>query len=137
MTVLQKRDARGFVAGPIRKFAVGAALAVVGVAAAFGLSQVIDQEATTALVTTPAERNAIAQGQAQRAESMQRVDQALIENYRQAATRSAAAVHAKTSAEWTLDDEIAAIKARVVSTSPAVAPTDTGSRTGFSEPRPE
>lgn len=96
MTVLQRRDARGFETGPIRKFVVGAAVAVVGVGAAFGLSQVIDQEETSAMVTTPAESNAIAQGQAQRAESMERLDQALIEKYRPAATLSPAAIeHAR------------------------------------------
>jgi len=96
MTVLQRRDARGFETGPIRKFVVGAALAAAGVAAAFGLSQVIDQAETTTMVTTPAERNAIEQAQAERAESMQRIDQALIDKYRPAATLSPAAVeHAR------------------------------------------
>lgn len=106
MTVLQRRDARGFEIGPFRKFVVGAALAVVGVAAAFGLSQVLDQDETTALVTTPAERNAIAQGQAQRAESMQRVDQALIERWRPAP-------------ESALEDELAAIRAQANTPNPA------------------
>lgn len=93
MTVLQKRDARGFETGSFRKFVVGAALAVVGVAAAFGLSQVIDQEATTtAAATTPAERNAIELGRAQRAEAMEQIDRALIEKYRPAVASSPAAV---------------------------------------------
>lgn len=93
MTVLQRRDARGFEAGPFRKFVVGATLAVVGVAAAFGLSQVIDQEATTTVAaTTPAERNAIESGTAQRAEAMEQIDRALIEKYRPAVASSPAAV---------------------------------------------
>lgn len=88
MTVLQRRDARGFEAGSFRKWVVGTALAVVGLAAAFGLSQVIDQEATTSVATTPAERNAIEQGLAQRAEAMEQIDRALIEKYRPAVTSS-------------------------------------------------
>lgn len=93
MTVLQRRDARGFEAGSFRKFVVGAALAVVGVAAAFGISQVIDQEATAEVAaTTPAERNAIELGRAQRAEAMEQIDRALIEKYRPAVTSSPAAV---------------------------------------------
>jgi hypothetical protein len=136
MTVLRRRDARGFEPGPIRKFAVGAAFAVVGVAAAFGLSQVIDQEATPAPVaTTPAERNAIAEAQALRAESMHRLDQSLIEKYNQLGAQT------KSSAEWTLDDEIAAIKARAMETSPTATESTPGaatdSRSGLPEPRPE
>lgn len=85
MTVLQKREARGFEPGSFRKFVVGAALAAVGVGAAFGLSQVIDQDAATSVAaTTPAERNAIELGNAQRAEAMEQIDRALIEKYRPA-----------------------------------------------------
>lgn len=82
MTVLQKRDARGFEAGPIRKFVVGATLAAVGVGAAFGLSQVIDEAETKVMGTTVAERNAIEQG---RAASIEPADRALIERYTPAA----------------------------------------------------
>lgn len=86
MTVLQKRDARGFETGPIRKFVVGATLAAVGVGAAFGLSQVIDEAETKVMGTTVAERNAIEQG---RAASIEPADRALIERYTPAASTPA------------------------------------------------
>lgn len=97
MTVLQRKAARGFETGPIRKFVVGAALAAAGVAAAFGLSQVFEQDTTSAETgLTAVERNAIAQAQAEGAESIQPVDQALIDRYGPAATMSPAAVeHAR------------------------------------------
>lgn len=83
MTVLQRRDAKGFEAGSFRKFVVGTALAAVGVAAALGLSQLIDQEAASVETgLTAVERNAIAAAQAERAESIHPVDRMLIERYR-------------------------------------------------------
>lgn len=88
MTVLQKRDARGFESGSFRKFVVGAALAVVGVAAALGLTQVIDQEAAVETGLTTVERNAVAAAQAERAESIHPVDRMMIERYQQAANSS-------------------------------------------------
>jgi len=97
MTVLQKRDAKGFEAGPFRKFVVGTALAAVGVAAALGLSQLIDQEAASVESgLTAVERNAIAAAQAERAESIHPVDRMMIERYQQAETSSLGAYETQT-----------------------------------------
>lgn len=104
MTVLQRKDARGFDSGPIRKYVVGVALAVVGVGAAFGLSQVIDQQTTPVEIgRTPVELKAAAAGEI---ESMRRLDQALIQRWQPAP-------------EFTLADELAALRAKPETTSPA------------------
>lgn len=48
MTVLQKRDARGIDSKRSRGLMVGVAMAVIGLAAAFGISQLIDNNDTAA-----------------------------------------------------------------------------------------
>lgn len=110
MTVLNRRDARGFDSGPIRKYLVGLAVAVAGVAAAFGLSQIIDQDAAAVETgLTAVERNAIAQSQAESAASAERLDQALIERFAP-----------PVAPEFTLQDELAALHAARTNTqSPA------------------
>lgn len=93
MTVLQGNDVRGVRMGRAKGYMVGAALAVVGVGAAFGLSRVIDTdvEYTGAM----AERGAAAQQS--------------VESIREGANAQAAAL---ASTAWALEDELEALHAR-------------------------
>lgn len=85
-------------------------MVVAGVAAAFGLSQIIDGEtASVETGLTAVERNAIAQAQAESIASAERLDQTLVERFAPPAT-----------SEFTLQDELAALHtARTSATSPA------------------
>lgn len=60
MTVLQRKEARGFNTGGARKYVIGLVMAVVGVGAAYGISQLIDNDGGSTVHEVLAERGAAA-----------------------------------------------------------------------------
>ena len=122
MTVLRRNDVRGFESKRTRNFLVGLAVVVVGLAAAFGIGQLITDDAMSTgspvatLQSGAAERgaamqanidaltrNGLAQQQAMQAQALDQVS----------AVQSRGAFEKAIGATtWTVEDEIAAIHGR-------------------------
>ena len=104
MTVLQRKTAGGLDSQGLRKNVIAVAIAVVGVGAAFGLSQVIGSEspldAETQARTEAGAAYGAALGQAAELRARQEAG----------AAYGAALESARQSSAWTLDDELAAIR---------------------------
>lgn len=116
MTVLQRKDVRGFGSKRTRNYLVGLAMIVVGLGAAFGISQLITGSSEAALNVEAAERsaamqanidtltrNGLAQQQAMQAQALEEVSAV------QSREAFEKAIGATT---WTVEDEIAAIHGR-------------------------
>lgn len=116
MTVLRRDDVRGFESKPIGKLVAALAIVAIGVAAAFGISRLIDGTGTVDVPAVMAERGA----------AMQENVETLTRNgLAQSAAQAAASGQASTAGALTLDQELAMIQARTgvePSTQAAVVP---------------
>jgi len=103
MTVLQRKDARGVNTSGAKKLMVGFAMAVAGIGAAYGISQAIDG-GSGAIVTSP---NELARAVALAELAQASANSTWTLEHELAAIKAGTGVRA---GEWSLEDELAALQ---------------------------